>query len=680
MSKTNPLLCFKELPHFADITPENVAEAVDTVLNDAQQRVAAIIADTTAANWESVLQPLEIVYEKISRTWNQVEHMRSVMSSPAWCAAHQENLNKISAYFAHLGQNAALYQKIRELAQGEAFTQLPAVRQKIITDTLRDFELSGVGLSADKKEPFRKNSERLAALAAKFEEHLLAATQDFFLLIEEAQELGDMPADLRAIAADAAQQHEQQGYRFTLKPPSYLAFMQYVTNRSQRQKMYYAYVTRASELGATERDNTPLVSEILQRRQQQAELLGFSSYAEVALQTRMAPSADAVLDFLRDLAERAKPFAEAEIAALKEFAASELALDSLAVWDVAYAAEKLRRARFDFSEADLRPYLREDKILSGLFSCLQQLFGITLRPMPASQVSVWQQDVQLMELCNTDGKVIGAVYLDLYARDNKRSGAWMAEALSRFYRHEGLQLPVAHVVCNFSKPVSGAALLNFDEVVTLFHEFGHAMHHLLTEINEYSASGIAGVEWDAVELPSQWLENFAWEWQVLENMTAHCDSGEPMPKSLFEKAVAARRFHSGLWLMRQLEFALFDMALHDGKSLNGNDVAAILQQVRQYTAVLPAPDYNRFYCGFSHIFAGGYAAGYYSYLWAEVLAADVFMLFKKSDTILNRTLGEQFRQQVLAVGGSRKAMDSFIAMCGREPQVAPLLAHHGLGA
>lgn len=683
----NPLLSFSAQPRYGDLTPQCVEAAVDAVLADATQTSEAVSANTAAPTWENVMAPLEDAGERISRVWSQVEHFHSVMSSPAWRQAHQDNLAKIAAFFARMGQHEGVYARVRALADSEQFATLSAGRRKIVRDHCQEFELSGVALPAADKDTFRHNSEELAQLGAQFEEHLLEATKAFALTVQE-EDLGDMPADLRAIAAAAAQQAGESGYRFTLQPPSYLACMQYVSDRAAREKMYEAYVTRASEFGPAARDNTPLVAQIVEKRQQQAALLGYANYAEAALQMRMAPNAAAVTDFLHDLLARAKPPAEREMEELRQFAEQELHLAPLQAWDVNYASEKLCRAKFDFSDADLRPYLREDKILSGLFACLQQLFGVTLREQEAS---VWHEDVRFMQLVNADGAVIGGVYLDLYARDDKRGGAWMADALSRFRRGGGsgdskgsgaLQLPLAHVTCNFSKPVAdGVALLNWDEVVTLFHEFGHAVHHLLTEVEEYSASGISGVEWDAVELPSQWLENFVWEWEVLQGMTAHCDTGEPMPQSLFNKALAARRFQSGMWLMRQLEFALFDMALHDGVSLRGKTALEVLAEVRQHTALLPPAPYNRFYCGFSHIFAGGYAAGYYSYLWAEVLAADIFMLFKEQGgSVLNRELGEVFRREVLAVGGSRAAMDSFIAVRGRAPESAPLLAQYGLAA
>lgn len=674
---SNPLLSFDGLPRFAEIAPPQVAEAVDSALADAQKSIDGIAADGQPPTWENTMAPLEAACEKISRVWNQVEHMHSVMSSPEWRAAYNDNLQKITAFYTLLGQHEGVYKRLQALAETDGFSALPAARQKIVSDSCRDFRLSGVGLSGGKKKQFRENSEQLAARAAKFEENLLEATKDFSLVAAK-EDIGDMPADLAAIAAADAKAHGGEGYRFTLQPPSYLAFMQYAVNRAQREEMHRAYVTRASEFGPAARDNSPLVDEILQKRQQQAALLGFGCYADMALETRMASSTAAVMEFLRDMAARAKPHAEREMAALKKFAADELGIEALEAWDVSYAAEQLRRARFDFSDADLRPYLREDKILQGLFGCLERLFGVSLRP--AADASLWQEDVRFMELCGGDGGVIGGVYLDLYAREDKRGGAWMADALSRFRRGGALQLPLAHVTCNFSKPVGGQALLNWDEVVTLFHEFGHAVHHLLTEIDDYSAAGISGVEWDAVELPSQWLENFVWEWEVLEGMTAHCDSGAPMPRALFDKLQAARRFHSGLWLMRQLEFSLFDMALHDGTSLADKGVNDLLQEVRRHTAVLQAPEYSRFYCGFSHVFAGGYAAGYYSYLWAEVLAADVFMLFKESRSVLDRDLGERFRREVLAVGGSRPAMESFVAVRGRPPDINPLLVHYGLGA
>ena len=485
--------------------------------------------------------------------------------------------------------------------------------------------------------------------------------------------LSDMPADLRDIARQSAEEANTKGWRFTLQQPSFIAFIKYGKDRKLREKMHRAYFTRASELDSDERNNRPVIEKIIDLRRQQAKLLGNKTFSALTLERRMAETPDQAIEFLRDLLHRALPHARRELAELREFAATELGIDDLQQWDAPYASEQLRQRRYHFSEAELRPYLQQERVLSGLFQCVHQLFGVRLKPATAE---VWHEDVRHYQVLDREENPIGGLYLDPYAREKKRGGAWMADALSRYRRRDDtLQLPLAHVTCNFAKPATGAALMDWSEVETLFHEFGHTLHHLLTEVDEYSVSGISGVEWDAVELPSQWLENFVWDWTITEPMTAHIDHGGPMPKSLFDKATKAKQFQSGLFLVRQLELALFDLLLHTDPDLSP---AAALAQTQKETALLPVPEYSRLECGFSHIFAGGYAAGYYSYLWAEVLALDILALFKSHGGLLNPELGDRFRRQVLAVGGSRPAMDSFIAVRGKKPDIAPLLAHYGL--
>ena len=684
----NPLVDFASHPNFADAAPAQVGDAIDQSLAAARRAVAAVAngADGAAADgaaevsWEAVMAPLEEMSEGVMRVWNQVDHMHSVMLDDQWAAAHGENIGKIAAFFSEVGQNRRLYERARALVESPQFAGLSAVRRKITQDALRDFELSGVALPPAEQKEFCDNSKKLAALGAKFEENLVKATNAFSVTVDDEATLGDMPADLRDIARRAA----DGKFVFTLHAPSYTAFMQYAQDRELRQKMYRAYSTRASDLGDSALDNTPLIADILRLRRRQAALLGFGQYADLALQSRMAQSPDAVMKFLRELAARAKPFAEREMRELREFAAAELGIADLQAWDVPFASERLRRHQFDFSDADLRPYLREDKILPGLFACIERVFGARLREAAAEDYPpLWQEDARYMEVCDLDGTVIGGLYLDLYARKSKRGGAWMGDALSRFRRGDGgdggAQLPLAHIVCNFAKPAEGGvALLNWSEAVTLFHEAGHALHHLLTEVEEFSASGISGVEWDAVELPSQLVENFIWDWRVLQPMTAHFESGEAMPRALFDKAVGGRRFQSGLFLMRQLGFALFDFLLHS-EAADGEDaaVARAVAAALSETAVMPLPEFNRFWSGFSHIFGGGYAAGYYSYLWAEVLAADMLTMFEDGGGAVTEA-GRKFRREVLAVGGSRPAMESFVAARGRAPDMAPLLRRYGL--
>ena len=651
----NAILNFSELPRFAEIRPQHAAAAVDSSL-------AALSAATDAAavavpEWDLMWLPLESADESVARVWNQIEHMHSVMSVPEWREAHRQNLNKVAAHYAKMGQHEGLYANLLKLLQAPG---LSPTQRKILSDARRDFELSGVGLPADKKTQFRQNSEHLAELSAKFEDNLLDATNDNAMMAAAA-DLGEMPEDIKRAAQTA-----DGDYRFSLLPPSYAAFMQYSPARDKKRQMYYDYHTRASEFGPAVRDNSPLIDEILKLRHAQATTLGFANYAELALQKRMAVSPMEVVDFLQDLAAKALPHARRELQELREFAAAELQIDDLQAWDFAYASDQFRRHRFDFSAAELRPYLQVSRVLEGLFACISQLFGATLS---AAATPTWLSGVQYLQV-SRGGEVVGGLYLDLYSRDTKRGGAWMAESLSRCWRGGKLQLPVAHVVCNFTPPVDdSAALMSWEEAQTLFHEFGHALHHVLTEVEEYSVSGMGGVEWDAVELPSQLMENFIWDWRVLSSFSA-------MPQELFLRARAARRFQGGLHLMRQIEFALFDLSLHSGAA---GGFMAVLSEIQRQTAVLSPPEWGRFPCGFSHIFAGGYAAGYYSYLWAEVLAADIFAMFEESGDVLNAELGGRFRREILAAGGSRPAMESFMAMRGRSPKADALLRAYGLG-
>lgn len=711
MTSTNPLLAFGTHPHFDSISPAVVGAGVDEVLATARAVVAAVEAVAASeVSWDSVGAPLEQMGEDISRVWSQVQHMHAVQSTDEWQAAYHNNLNKVVVFWSAFGQNQKIYEKLRTLFQLPDFKNESLVRQKIVADALRDFKLAGVALPSEQAARFRANSERLAELSAQFEENVLAATNDFSLTVQSEAVLGDMPADLKTIAQQAAKQEGAPGqpkqpkqFRFTLQMPSYMAFMQYATDSALREKMYRAYHTRASDCAHSDnesedaatkraaRNNIPLIAEIVSLRQTQARLLDFPNYATKALQTRMADSPAAVHDFLVDLISQAKPHAADELESLRQYAKESLGINNLQAWDVGYASECLRRARFDYSDAELRPYLQTQRIIAGLFACVEELFGVRMRPATAA---VWDADVQYLEIIKSDGgddeagEVVGGLYLDLYARNTKRGGAWMADSLSRCVRGAQLQKPLAHIVCNFAKPAGDSpALLNWDEAVTLFHECGHALHHLLTEVDEFSVSGISGVEWDAVELPSQLLENFIWEWHVLEPMTAHVKSGEPMPKALFDKVRSARRFQCGMWLIRQLEFALFDWQLHaadsfsaanESDSADAQAAARVWTQVRAQTALLLLPEYHRFYCSFSHIFAGGYAAGYYSYLWAEVLAADIYELFASDDKNAWSHWGARFRDEVLRVGGSRSAMESFVALRGRPPHIAPLLNHYGL--
>lgn len=684
----NPFLDMSSLPRFGELSPKMVAAATDEMMRRSQAAADKAAAATTIS-WESIGEPLAHADEQFTRFWSQVEHLHAVMNDAEWQKAHRENLPKVAAHFARLGQHPGLHRQWKKLWRRRA--ALSATRKKITADALLAFKLSGADLPPPQQKRFRNNSEQLAQLSARFVQNVLDADNAFVLPVKDESALGQMPDDLRAAArADGGKNHP---FAITLKAPSYLAFMRYSPVRELREKLYRAYCTRASEFGDAGRDNTKVINAIMRLRQKQSQMLGYDNYCKMALSRRMAKTPQQVGKFLRELAKRARPFAEREVAELRAFAKAELGIGDLRPWDVPFASELLRRQKFDFAESDMRPYLQEERVINGLFGCARQLFGIGAKAcQPPAPSSLWTKDARLFRLSRKEG---GFLYLDPYSRQSKRGGAWMAEARCRAVFGDMLQLPAAHIVCNFRRPAKGQkALLNWDEAVTLFHEFGHALHHLLTEVNDYEASGINGVEWDAVELPSQFMENFIWHWPLLRKMTAHAKTGAPMPKSLYDKALAARRFQSGMMLMRQLEFALFDWFLHEG----GRTTKAALNEARKITQIIPAPDYNRFPCAFGHIFGGGYAAGYYSYLWAEALAADAFAAFAevsnksqsengnksqsqsrgKTQSQQWRELGERFRREILAKGGSRPAAKNFQAFRTRPPSMSPLLAHYGL--
>jgi len=535
--------------------------------------------------------------------------------------------------------------------------------------------LGGAELAEDKKPRFKAIQEELSALSARFEENLLDATNDFGLIVENESELAGIPDDAMQAAREAAQKDAKPGWKFTLHAPSYMPVMQYADNRGLREQVYRAYVTRASEFGKAELDNTGLIADILRLRREAAQLLGFANYAEVSLATKMAQSPRQVLDFLDDLAARAKPYAERDFRELTEFARDELGLADLTAWDAAYASEKLRLKRYAFSDNEVKQYFPESIVLPGMFKMVETLYGLSIKPTPAP---VWHGEVRFYTLSDKNNEPVGQFYLDLYARDHKRGGAWMDDAISRRRRDGAIQVPVAYLNCNFSAPVGGKpALFTHDEVITLFHEFGHGLHHLLTRIEDLGVSGISGVEWDAVELPSQFMENFCWEWEVVRHMAKHVDTGEVLPRSLFDKMVNAKNFQSGMQTVRQIEFSLFDMLLHDDFDPDSGTALQLLNEIRRRVAVMFPPDYNRFPNNFSHIFAGGYGAGYYSYKWAEVLSADAYSLFEENG-VLSPETGHRFWSEILGVGGSRTALESFTAFRGREPSIDALLKHNGM--
>jgi oligopeptidase A len=671
----NPLLDFSGLPHFDQVKPEHVTPAMDQLLTEASEMVEKLGKDAEEPTWEGFVQPLEDAEERISRAWSQVSHMNSVVNSPELREAYNANLSKLTSFYADLSQNEALYARFKQLRARADFAQLSSARMKIVDNELRDFRLGGAELPAQQKARFKAIQEELSALSARFEENLLDTTNDFAYFVENATELAGIPDDVKQAAHEAAKAGGKTGWKFTLHFPSYMPVLQYADHRPLREKLYFAYATRASEFGKPEWDNTALIVQILKLRQEAAHLLGYANYAEESLATKMAQTPAQVQDFLRSLAARAKPYAQRDMAELGD-CAKTLGLDTLEAWDVAYVSEKLREEKYAFSDQEVKQYFPEDVVLQGLFKVIHTLYGVQVKK---TRAAAWHADVGFYELSDSAGHLIGQFYLDLYARNNKRGGAWMDEAITRRRKAHGIETPVAFLTCNFSAPVGGKpALFTHDEVITLFHEFGHGLHHLLTKVEEYGVSGIKGVEWDAVELPSQFMENFCWEWDVLRHMTRHVDSGAPLPRTLFDKMIAARNFQAGMQTVRQIEFSLFDIRLHGDFDPHGDKTALdLLNEIRREVAVVFPPAFNRFPNNFSHIFAGGYAAGYYSYKWAEVLSADAYSLFEENG-ILSAETGHRFWSEILAQGGARTAMESFVAFRGREPTIDALLRHNGM--
>jgi oligopeptidase A len=678
----NPLLDFSGLPRFDELKPEHVTPALEQLLGEGRATLARVVAPAAPATWDGLVAPLEDANERLTRAWGQVAHLHAVLDSPALREAYNANLPRVTQYWTELAQNSDLFAKYRALRASAEFARLTSARQRVVENALRDFRLGGAELAAEPKARFARIQEELASLSARFAENLLDATNAFALNLEDGAHVAGIPEDVLAAAREAAQKEGRGGWKFTLHAPSYLPVMQYADDRSVREQMYRASVTRASEFGKPEWDNTPLIARIVKLRRDEAALLGYASYAEVSLVRKMAKSPAQVIGFLEDLARRARPFAERDLAELAQFARDELGIARLEAWDVAYAAEKLRAKRYAYSEQEVKQYFPEDAAVAGLFRVLETLYGLRFSP---ARAPVWHEDARFYEVRDASGgTLVGRFYTDLYARESKRGGAWMDDAIGRRRVNAALQTPVAHLNCNFPRPLKTGgrlrpALFTHDEVTTLFHEFGHGMHHLLTRVDDLGVAGINGVEWDAVELPSQFMENFCWDWDVLSRMTRHVDTGAPLPRDLFDRMIAAKNFHSGLAMLRQIEYALFDMRLHlDFDPDAGASALELLEEVRRTVAVLHPPEYNRFPNNFSHVFAGGYAAGYYSYKWAEVLSADAYSAFEEAPDVLDPAVGARFRDEVLAVGGSRPAAESFRAFRGRDPQVDALLRHSGM--
>ncbi|MES2564668.1 MAG: M3 family metallopeptidase, partial [Pseudomonadota bacterium] len=626
--------------------------------------------------WNDFVEPLEDAHERLGRAWGQVGHLNAVMNSPELREVFNANLPKISQYYTEISQNQALYSKYKALRSSPELERLSPAQRRIIDNELRDFRLGGAELSLANKARLKTLRERLSQLSSRFSDNVLDATNAFSHYVTDTTHVSGIPEDVLQAAREAAQADGREGWKFTLHAPSYMPVLQYADHRALRELMYRGHVTRASEFGKPEWDNTPLIAEILRLRRELARLLEFKNYAEYSLATKMADTPQQVLDFLNELAVRAKPYALRDLQEVAAYAKAELGLGKLESWDLAYASEKLRVARYAYSDQEVKQYFPETSVMPGMFRLIETLYGLTVTP---AEAPLWHDDVRFYAIRDSAGALVGEFYVDLYARSTKRGGAWMDEAITRRRKASGVQAPVAYLNCNFSPPVGGKpAVFTHDEVITLFHEFGHGLHHLLTRVDHLGVSGINGVEWDAVELPSQFMENFCWEWDVVEPMTRHVDTGARLPRVLFDKMRDAKNFQSGLHTVRQLELALFDLHLHHDFDPDGAvTTLELLQHVRERVAVMFPPAYNRFPNSFSHIFAGGYAAGYYSYKWAEVLSADAYSQFEEHG-VLDPETGKHFWNEILSVGGSRPAMESFVAFRGRAPSMEALLRHSGM--
>ncbi len=672
----NPLLDFSTLPRFSAITPAHIKPAVAQLINDAEATVAAIATAEVPPTWENFVTPLDDVTERLSRAWNVVGHLNAVLNSPELREAYNGMLPTVTAFWTSLSQDERLFARYKQIRASSGTLGLNAAQNKVLDNEVRDFRLGGAELAVDKKARFKVIQEELSTLTATFNDNVLDATNGFAYFVNDENELAGIPDDVKAVAREAAAKDGKPGWKITLLQPCYWPVMQYTSNRGLRERLYRAYVTRASELGADEKlNNSDAIKRILQLRAETASLLGYKNYAEVSLATKMAETPAEVIAFIDDMVTKSKPFAVQDWQELTRFAQSELNLAQVEAWDVSYVSEKLREQRYAFSDNDVKQYFPETQVLAGLFRVIDSLYGLTVKP---SRADTWHPDARFFDLVDKSGGMVGQFYLDLYARDAKRGGAWMDDAINRRRKHDCIQHPVAYLTCNFSAPVGDKpALFTFDEVITLFHEFGHGLHQLLTEVDELSVSGINGVEWDAVELPSQFMENFCWEWEVLTHMTRHVESGATLPRELFDKMIAAKNFQAGMQFVRQLEFGLLDMRLHAGFDAGIDDLQVLTASVRAQVAVMKYPDFNRSTHAFGHIFGGGYAAGYYSYKWAEVLSADAYAAFEETG-VLSPETGARFRREVLGRGGSRPALASFTAFRGRTPEMDALLRHNGM--
>jgi len=678
---SNPLLNFSGLPSFSKIKAEHVEPAIDQLLQESREQVEALLVENVEYGWENMLKPLELINEKLNRVWSPVSHMNSVVNSDELRDSYNQCLPKLSQYATEMGQNSRLYNAYKAVSESEEFKTFNDAQRKIVQNALRDFHLSGVDLPENEKKRFKEIQKRLSELTSQFDQNVLDATQGWYKSIDDESLLSGLPETVRNLAKQAAEEKQQEGWVLTLDFPCYYPTMLYADDAKLREEMYTAYATRASDVGANagKWDNSKIMDEIIALRHESATLLGFNNFVEKSLAKKMAKDANQVFEFLESLVSKSLPEAKREFEELKEYASENFSVSELNAWDVPYYSEKLRQHQYAISQEMLKPYFSEESVLSGLFEVVNRLYGISISQK--HDVDVWHKDVRFYEIVDSDNKIRGQFFLDLYARANKRGGAWMDECLSRMKIDEISQVPVAYLTCNFSPPIGEEpALFTHNEVNTLFHEFGHGLHHMLTKVDYPSVAGISGVPWDAVELPSQFLENWCWEKEALDGMALHYKTQEKLPDELYDKMIAAKNFQSGMQMVRQLEFALFDIKIHMQYSKEkGAQIYSILKQVRDDVAVFQPPEFNRFAHGFSHIFAGGYAAGYYSYKWAEVLSADAYSRFEE-DGIFNAETGAAFLNNILERGGSYEPMDLFIKFRGREPNIDALLRHSGIAA
>ncbi|SPZ55033.1 Oligopeptidase A [Serratia quinivorans] len=677
---TNPLLTPFSLPPFSAIRPEDIVPAVQSALADCRAAVERVVAQPGPFTWDNLCQPLAESDDRLSRIWSPVGHLNSVKNSPELRAAYEQALPLLSEYGTWVGQHEGLYQAYRSLKEGAAFEKLTAPQRKSVENALRDFELSGIGLSPEKQRRYGEIVARLSELGSTYSNNVLDATMGWSKLITSEAELSGLPESALAQAQAMAQAKEQDGWLLTLDMPSYLPVLTYGDNRVLREEMYRAFATRASDQGpnAGKWDNSEVMAETLALRHELAQLLGFDSYADKSLATKMAENPEQVLGFLSDLAKRARPQAEQELAQLRAFAKQHYGVDELEAWDITYYGEKQKQHLFSISDEQLRPYFPEQRVVEGLFEVVKRIYGITAKER--KDVDTWHPEVRFFDLFDASGELRGSFYLDLYARENKRGGAWMDDCVGSLRKANGeLQKPVAYLTCNFNRPLGDKpALFTHNEVTTLFHEFGHGLHHMLTQIDTAGVSGISGVPWDAVELPSQFMENWCWEPEALAFISGHYQSGEPLPKEMLDKLLAAKNYQAALFILRQLEFGLFDFRMHAEYSPEkGAQILPTLAEVKKMVAVVPSPSWGRFPHAFSHIFAGGYAAGYYSYLWAEVLSADAYSRFEE-EGIFNAETGKSFLDNILSRGGSEEPMELFKRFRGREPQLDAMLRHYGI--